>query len=191
MSKIVSFSDLSHDIMEMIWNEKVKIEKLDKAEESARRNYPLVLDELRDVVNRRLYGVYMTYEEWDKYGMGKGGDLWRYVYDELDTPAGIMEHYAEVGIGGTDLKGDELIQSMINEWYEEKCIYPHYLMNGAEFYGRNTTTRGNFKRLKRNKRYAKTQLELQKRDFHLVLYNIRNLDKAGIRGGWRPRPFSW
>ena len=51
------FTDLSHDIMEMIWNEKVKIEKLDKVEKSAKKQFPRVLNEL-NLINPPITNIY-------------------------------------------------------------------------------------------------------------------------------------
>tara|TARA_R110002096_G_scaffold77148_1_gene181811 strand:- start:723 stop:1460 length:738 start_codon:yes stop_codon:yes gene_type:complete len=79
----MDFSFLPHDVMEHIWNMKVKEEKLDKAEASRNKNYKLVLKELR----QRSYPIVSSAEEgsdddelylWSKYSeymMGEEDDL--------------------------------------------------------------------------------------------------------------------
>lgn len=47
----MSFGELPYDIMELIYNEKVKIEKLEKIEKSAKAQYPRVVKELNLIFN--------------------------------------------------------------------------------------------------------------------------------------------
>lgn len=74
---------LSHDIMEKIWNEKVKMEKLEKAEKSARSGFPRVMKELKSI-SWRDTDVVDTLENYNTFGMGDGSAI--YAETSWDVP---------------------------------------------------------------------------------------------------------
>lgn len=105
----MDFSMLSHDIMEQIWNEKVKIEKLEKAEKSAKKGFPLVIKELKKV-SMKDTDIIDTEENYNEYGMGEGSNIYAECADELNLPD---SQYTE-----------EEEDAMIASYIEEKNIVP-------------------------------------------------------------------
>lgn len=79
----MSFSQLPHDIMGLIWDEKVKIEKLEKAQAFSRRNHKRVMKEL-ELRNIKLDVVDLEVN-YNIYGFGKNHtNLFYDIVDELD-----------------------------------------------------------------------------------------------------------
>ena len=102
----MSFNMLPNDIMEYIWNMKEKAEaldKLDKVEKSAKRNYNLVMRELKKRIRKDTL-VSDTLEDYDEYGMGDGSNIYSYCADQLQLPD--SEYTIE--------EEDEMIEQFIN-----------------------------------------------------------------------------
>jgi hypothetical protein len=105
---------LSHDIMEIIWNEKVKMEKLEKAEKSAKRGFPWVMKELKSV-SMRDTDIIDSLENYNTFGMEDGSNIYEYVANELNLPDSQYTQEEE--------------DDMVAEYIEENNIFPFITTN--------------------------------------------------------------